>query len=430
MLHHHEDLPARSPDITSNSTNNEMESLQVNATMRELRDQPEAKDERPEWLKQAMTKVGLGLAGATIITGTFTTDPAHALSIQPQFPGTPSIPEEVHARAAAAIPQTPEILTQVIERSLPATVQIDTKADVKEGSTVRVRHGSGSGFFFRDDGYIVTNHHVIEGAKEVGVTLISGERVLARVIGTDPASDIAVLKITTSQKVPTLPLGNSNELKQGEIVIALGNPMGLENTATVGIVSSTHRSTFHVGLPNVLGYIQTDAAINPGNSGGALLNLRGEVIGINDAVLRNADNLGFALPISEAKRIISELTEHGKVTHSVIGIEAAPLTHRALELLRDDPKLAPVVKGVTPGYGAVILRVQPKSVAEGAGLRPGDIVKEINGEKIKDDGDLRKITAATPKGELVQVKITRGGTSKTISVPVSERPADAPPFLL
>lgn len=432
MQHHHEEQSRRS-ELNDSPDTQWDSSLQIPPQMQELREEITAQaqhDDRPDWLKQAMTKVGLGIAGATIITGTFTTNPAHALQNQTSSPQRSPIPEEIHLKAAAVIPQNPDILANIIERSLPATVQIDTKTEIPNGTSTDVRHGFGSGFIIHEDGFIVTNHHVVGGAKEVGVTLISGERVLAKVVGTDPASDIALLKINASKKLPTLPLGDSDTLKQGEVVIALGNPMGLENTATVGIISSTHRSTFHVGLPNVIGYIQTDAAINPGNSGGALLNLKGQVIGINDAVLRDADNLGFALPISEAKRIISELKVDGQVDHAVIGVEAAPLNYRALESLRNDPKTAPLVNDLTPGYGAIVVRVRAGSPAQTAGLRPGDVLQEINGERIRDDGNLRKDIDAMKIGDSVKVKVIRNKTPITLTITLTERPGNAEPLLL
>lgn len=280
------------------------------------------------------------------------------------------------------------------------------------------RQSLGSGFIINKEGYILTNFHVIENATEIIVTLSADKKdYKAEVIGQDQKLDIALIKISANGNLPVATIGDSDALKIGEWVLAIGNPFGLGGTVTAGIVSQKGRV---IGAGPYDNFIQTDASINPGNSGGPLFNIRGEVVGINTAIIAGGQGIGFATPINMAKEVLLQLKERGKVTRGWIGVSIQELT----------PELARSF-GLTEAKGVLVSSVNPGDPAEKAGIEPGDIIVSFDGKDIYDIGDLPRTVAATAPGKSVEVGIVRNGKAKTLFITVStkmdEEPAEKAP---
>lgn len=283
----------------------------------------------------------------------------------------------------------------------------------------REERGSGSGFIINSGGQILTNAHVVDGADTVTVTLKDGRRFDGKVLGEDTVTDVAVIKID-AKNLPAIALGNSDSLQPGEAVIAIGNPLGLNNTVTSGIISATGRSSSDIGASDKrVDYIQTDAAINPGNSGGPLLNARGEVIGMNTAIIRGAQGLGFAIPIRTAQRIAQELIAKGRVDHPYLGIQMVTLTPEIRE--RINTKFGDRIN-LTTDKGVLLVDVVPRSPAATAGLRPGDIIQTINNRPVTKIEEVQKIVENSQIGNTLQIQLERNGQTTQVAV----RPAPLP----
>jgi Do/DeqQ family serine protease len=270
--------------------------------------------------------------------------------------------------------------------------------------------GLGSGVVIDKSGLILTNHHVIKDADEITVRFANKQEVKGKVVGTDDKTDLAVIRVTGKDDLPVATLGNSESLRVGEWAIAIGNPFGLDHTLTVGVISATGRS--EVGIAAYENFIQTDASINPGNSGGPLLNIRGEVIGINTAIVASGQGIGFAIPVNMARKVIEDLVKKGKVTRGWLGIGIQPLT----------PDLARSF-GLQVEDGVLINQVMPGSPAEAAGLKTGDLVQSVDGKPIKDLRQLQRVIAETDIGKSVTISILRGKEQRTVKVEVREMPA-------
>ena len=321
----------------------------------------------------------------------------------------------------------------VVERLNPAVVNIDTTtrgsgrsrrgrgapegADPPDGpfefGTPRdreaPRHGAGSGFIIDADGSILTNHHVVDRAERITVKLSDGRTVRARLIGSDPDTDIALIKVDGQSGLPVAPLGDSSTLRMGEWVCAIGNPLGYEHTVTVGVVSFLGRKLFDMSLDN---YIQTDAAINFGNSGGPLINSRGEVVGINAAVSSRASSIGFAVPINGASSVLPQLRARGRVSRGYMGVG-----------LRDvDADLERSLK-LTVDRGALVQDITAGSPADRAGVRPYDVITSLDDRAIANDDQLIREIAARAPGSAARLRVIRDGHDQTLVVKLSERPA-------
>ena len=264
----------------------------------------------------------------------------------------------------------------------------------------------GSGFIIDEEGYILTNNHVIEKADKIKVLLWDEEELDAEVVGRDPKTDIALIKIKPTKPLQAIKLGDSEELQVGEWVIAIGNPFGLEHTVTAGIVSAKGRV---IGPGPYEDFIQTDASINPGNSGGPLINMRGEVVGINTAIIAGGQGIGFAIPINMAKEILSQLKDTGRVTRGWLGVMIQPVT----------PELAKQF-GLEKAEGALVSQVMDNSPAEKAGIEREDIIIEFDQKKIHKMRELPRIVANTPVGKQAEVKIIRQGKEKKLEVVLGE----------
>ncbi|ACI18473.1 S1C family serine protease [Dictyoglomus thermophilum] len=319
-------------------------------------------------------------------------------------------------------------IVTVIKKSMPAVVNISTITLVEDFFFgVYPSSGVGSGFIIDPKGYILTNYHVVEGAKKIDVTLSEGKKYPGRVVGYDKRSDLAVIKID-AENLPALPLGDSDKLEPGQFAIAIGNPYGLNRTVTLGIVSALNRTIVEPNGVRLENLIQTDAAINPGNSGGPLINIKGEVIGINTAIKSDAQGIGFAIPINKAKQIADKLIKEGKITYPWIGIRGYAITPDMLDYIK-----FPVNKGV------VIAEVVPGSPADKAGLKGGnrviyvdstqiivggDIITKIDGKPVESMEELRAEIQKRKVGDTVVLTYIRGGKEYTVKVKLEAMPED------
>lgn len=340
-----------------------------------------------------------------------------------------------------AVHQTPigqNFIAIAAERVGPAVVRIDSSRTISSGipdtlrrffgeekplppTQDRVEQGTGSGFIFSSNGRIITNAHVVEGADVVQVTLKDGRSFEGKVLGIDGVTDVAAVKIEATN-LPTVTIGQSSKLIPGQWAIAIGNPLGLDNTVTAGIISATGRSSSDVGIPDRrVRFIQTDAAINPGNSGGPLLNDRGEVIGINTAIRADAQGLGFAIPIETAARIANQLFEKGKVEHPYLGIQMVDLTQSLKEQINQENSLG---IQVTADRGVLIVQVMQSSPAASAGLKPGDVILKVNSIAVETASDVQEQVEKSRIGAAVAVEVKRGDNIKSLQVRPIAYPAD------
>ena len=269
--------------------------------------------------------------------------------------------------------------------------------------------GLGSGFIIDKAGYIVTNHHVVDGAETIKVILRDDTEYTARVIGKDPMTDIALIQVVAQRLLPAVSLGSSDNLKVGEWVAAIGSPFGLEYTVTAGIVSAKGRV---IGSGPYDDFIQTDASINPGNSGGPLINMQGQVIGINTMIIARGQGIGFAIPIDQAKGIIDQLKTNGEVTRGWLGVTIQDLKGDLAEYY-----------GVREKTGVLVTSVIPGDPADQAGIQPKDIITEVNGRRVTGSRDLTSLTAGLQVGDNAMVTLWRNGKSKTLKVQIGQRPS-------
>jgi serine protease Do len=275
--------------------------------------------------------------------------------------------------------------------------------------------GQGSGFVYKSDGYILTNSHVVEKADRLKVTFTDGRELMAEVVGKDPETDIALIKVD-AKGLPTLPLGSSEQLEIGDWVLAIGNPFGLSSTVTAGIVSAMGRS--RVGLVDYEDFIQTDAAINPGNSGGPLLNLKGEVVGINSAIFSRSGGsvgIGFAIPVDMVRTVEGQLLADGKVTRGFLGVNIQDVSQDLMHAFE-----------LPDNKGVLISSVQPDSPADKAGLKNGDVVLSIDGHAVENASQLRNRAAMTRPGTTVDMVLRRDGRQMELPVKVGYRNGEGP----
>lgn len=270
------------------------------------------------------------------------------------------------------------------------------------------RKGLGSGFVLSSDGYVLTNDHVVSKAEEIQVILESGDKYEAEIVGTDPKTDLALLKIEPEEPLPAVETGDSSALEIGDWVLAIGNPFGLGHTVTAGIVSAKGRA---LGIGQYDNFIQTDAAINPGNSGGPLFDFEGRVVGVNAAILRGGQGLGFAIPINMAKLIVEQLKSHGKVVRAWLGVMLQDITPEITEAL-----------GTEGREGGLISEISKGSPADKAGLRRGDVIVSVNGEKIEDASALARKLALLEPGVRTEFGVIRDKARKTFRIKLIEHP--------
>lgn len=405
------------------------------------------------WLKRVSAHLRMGLVGMLLASVFLLALPSNAAwategldaAMQPaETPAKTSTAPPVSATPAQPIPATNlggSFVTAAVNRVGAAVVRIDTERTVTRRQVdplfedpffrqffddglsripqeERLR-GQGSGFIIDRAGIVLTNAHVVNGADRVTVTLKDGRTYEGKVRGIDEVTDLAVVKIEGGDReLPVAPLGDSDEVQVGDWAIAVGNPVGLDNTVTLGIVSTLKRSSAQVGIPNKrLDFIQTDAAINPGNSGGPLLNAAGEVIGINTAIRADAMGIGFAIPINKAKSIQAQLVRGERVAHPYLGIQMTTLTADLARQNNSDPNSAFLVPEMD---GVLVVRVIPNTPAAKAGLRRGDIITQIDSRPVKTAEQLQDLVERSRIGQTLQVKIQRGEQIQQIAIRAGE----------
>jgi S1-C subfamily serine protease len=275
----------------------------------------------------------------------------------------------------------------------------------------RIERGTGSGFILSQDGQLITNAHVVADTDTVQVTLKDGRTYEGKVVGVDSVTDVAAVKIQ-ADKLPMVKLGNSQNLIPGQWAIAIGNPLGLDNTVTIGIISATDRTSAQVGVPEKrVSFIQTDAAINPGNSGGPLLNSQGEVIGVNTAIRADAQGLGFAIPIETAARIANELFTKGRVEHPFLGIEMVDLTPNKKQQINQENNL-----NVKQDTGILIKGITEKSPAQKGGLRNGDLIVKVNRKPVRTAAQVQKLVESSSVGDVLEIEVNRDGKFQAFKI--------------
>ncbi len=369
---------------------------------------------RTKRLSVRLAYTALGFAAALILAGTMgSLAPALANRLAFANPA-PTL------TIAAPQPSNPAAgFTATVRRVLPSVVNVSTLKVVQtsdngwpfETPRTRKAHALGSGVIISPEGYILTNNHVVEGASTVSVTLSDKREYSAKIVGTDPKTDIAVLRID-APTLPALTLGNSDRVEVGEFALAIGNPFGLGQTVTMGIVSATGRGG--LGIEDYEDFIQTDAAINPGNSGGALIDERGELIGINTAILSQAggnQGVGFAVPINLARHVMDEIVKDGKVTRSYMGVMSQDLT----------PAMATAL-GTGNTDGALISDVEPEGPAAQAGIQRGDVVRALDGQAITGSNQLRLKVSMMHPSTTVKLTLLRNGKPRSVEVRLEQMP--------
>lgn len=312
----------------------------------------------------------------------------------------PMLPQSAAGVCSASTPMSFAALAKAAD---PGVVTILTKAErvFRSGRRALVMEGLGTGFVYDRAGYVLTNNHMVEGATAVQVKFADARAVAAKLVGQDRHTDIAVLKVDLGDNVPALPLGDSDGVEVGDWVVAIGNPFGLSHTVSAGILSGKGRTKEDVQGLDPSGYfnfLQTDAAINQGNSGGPLLNLRGEVVGINTAIRANANNIGFAIPVNMVKQLLPILVREGKISRSVLGVSVRSL---------DDVEVGRL--GRPDRHGAWVVDVRAGSGADRAGIAADDVITMLDGKPIRDPNELRWLASIAGVGRTVTVRIARGG---------------------
>ena len=351
----------------------------------------------------------------------------------PWFPGLPGQRRGADpARVSDAPPPAPlqagnNFIVNAVDKVGPAVVRIDTVKRVINplgglfggGPSIQQQQGQGSGFITRSDGVLLTNAHVVEGANDVTVTLPDGRSFHGKVLGSDPVTDVAVVKVVAS-KLPVAPLGDSDKVRPGEWAIAIGNPLGLDNTVTAGIISAIGRSNA-VGEGQRVPYLQTDAAVNPGNSGGPLINDRGQVIGINTAI-RQAPGAGlsFAIPIRLARQIAAQILDRGRASHPYIGVRLQALSP---QLAREINATSAECK-LPESHGVVVVEVLSGSPASRSGLKPCDLIEQVGEERVKNPSEVQVAVDQGKVGAPLELKVRRGEQRLEIQLQPAELPRE------
>jgi S1-C subfamily serine protease len=321
----------------------------------------------------------------------------------------------------------------VVDRVGPAVVRIDAlhKSKARAGRSAAgdpdseqgSERGTGSGFILSADGQIITNGHVVEDTTQVTVTLKDGRTLPGKVVGLDPVTDLAVVKVA-GQGLPIVKIGDSSNLAAGEWAIAIGNPLGLDNTVTLGIISATGRSSSDVGIPDKrVRYIQADAAINPGNSGGPLLNAQGEVIGINTAIRADGQGLGFAIPIQTAQRIAKQILSTGKASHPYLGIKMVERSPELLKKMVTDPQFHAAAK---IDRGVIVIEVLPNTPAAKGGLKKGDVIQKVANQAVNSPNDVQEQVESSEIGKPLFLEVNRSGQPQTLPIQPEVYPSTAP----
>lgn len=387
------------------------------------------------YLGLVLVGMGVGIGGTYAVTNPQWANQLPGIATAVAQNTTPNQPLAIANSANSIVPSN--FVIDVVKETGPAVVRINSerkvKAEVPEALNDpffrnffggqppqmpdQVQRGTGSGFIISRDGQILTNAHVVAGADTVTVTLKDGRQLPGRVMGSDPTTDVAVVKIA-ADNLPAVKIGNSDNVQVGEWAIAIGNPLGLDNTVTTGIISAKGRHSAEIGVGDKrVDFIQTDAAINPGNSGGPLLNANGEAIGMNTAIIQNAQGLGFAIPINKAQSIAEQIIAKGKVDHPFLGIQMVEVTPELKQQLRQNTGVM-----LKAEQGVAIMRVVPNSPADAAGVKPGDVIQSVQGQAVQSPSQVQDLVEKTQIGSTLPLQINRDGQVVSLNVKVGVMP--------
>ena len=378
------------------------------------------------------------ILGVVLTVSTLGVSPSWAESLSPNPVFATEQPVAQQKIPTALAPHS--FVTAAVNRVGPSVVRIDTERTIsrrladplfedpsfrrffgesfpQQSPTERLQ-GLGSGFIIDRSGEILTNAHVVNQADKVTVLLKDGRTFEGKVQGVDEVTDLAVIKISAGGDLPVAALGDSSAVQVGDWAIAVGNPLGLDNTVTLGIVSTLKRTSNQVGIPDKrIDFIQTDAAINPGNSGGPLVNDQGEVIGINTAIRADAMGIGFAIPIDKAKTLKDQLMRGEKISHPYLGVQMATLTPELAQQNNNDPNSPLIIPEIN---GVLVVRVLPDTPAAAAGVRRGDVIVQIDAKSITTAEQLQTVVDNSRVGQVLQVKVQRGNQTQQLAVRTSE----------
>ncbi|MFN5978662.1 MAG: HhoA/HhoB/HtrA family serine endopeptidase [Pseudanabaena sp.] len=357
---------------------------------------------------------------------------------------SPAIAQDSDKAKSIAVPRN--YVVDAVNRTGPAVVRINASRTVTNNQQIpdvfledpmfrqffgdqlqrmpreRVERGTGSGFIINKEGDIITNAHVVSGADKVTVILKDGRQIEGKVIGSDELTDVAVVQVK-ADNLPTVSLGSSASLQPGDWAIAIGNPLGLDNTVTAGIVSAIGRKSGQIGVDKRVSFIQTDAAINPGNSGGPLLNQNGEVIGVNTAIIQGAQGLGFAIPIETARRISKQLIQNGKVSRAYLGIQMVTVNPNVKKQVNQDANLGIQISEDT---GVLITRVVEDSPAARAGAKRGDVIVKFDNQEIITADQVTQLVEDRAVGDKIRMEVKRNGQTISLNVEAAQFPQKFP----
>jgi len=357
---------------------------------------------------------------------------------------SPAIAQDSDKNKAIPVPRN--YVVDAVNRTGPAVVRINASRTVANNQQIpdvflddpmfrqffgdqlqrmpkeRVERGTGSGFIINKEGDIITNAHVVSGADKVTVILKDGRQIEGKVLGSDELTDVAVIQVK-SDNLPTVSLGSSASLQPGDWAIAIGNPLGLDNTVTAGIISAIGRKSGQIGVDKRVSFIQTDAAINPGNSGGPLLNQNGEVIGVNTAIIQGAQGLGFAIPIETAQRIAKQLIQNGKVSRAYLGIQMVTVDPSVKKQVNQDSNLG---IQISEDKGVLITRVVEDSPAAKAGAKRGDVIVKFDNQEILTADQVTQLVEDRAVGDKIRMEVKRNGQTVALNVEAAQFPQKFP----
>jgi S1-C subfamily serine protease len=379
--------------------------------------------------------VGLLIMFISLGGGFLTAGSAQAIPLQPGLSAFETLQED-RILLAQISPET-NFVTAAVSKTEAAVVQVNvsrTLAGTRDvpaflrpfigggqplPSNAPVLRGLGSGFVIGSDGLILTNAHVVDEADTVTVSFQDGRILEGQVLGKDPVTDVAVIQVE-AENLPTVTIGDSDAVQQGQWAIAIGNPLGLQETVTVGVISGTDRSSAAIGIPDKrVGFIQTDAAINPGNSGGPLLNAVGDVIGINTAIVRGTQGLGFAIPINAAQRIAQQLITTGYVEHPYIGVQMTTLNPQVKQFINTSPNSGIQIE---EDQGILVVQVQRNSPAAKAGIRVGDVIQTIDNQPVTNASKVQHLIEKAGVGGELPVELRRNGRTVALTIEPEQLP--------
>lgn len=374
-----------------------------------------------DWIQKLVTC--LLIVFVSVGVGFLNNSPAQALPLQPtglaQSSSEDNFVTAAVDKAESAVVQVNVSRTLAGTRDIPGLLRPFLGGEQPGASDAPVLRGIGSGFVIDSAGLLLTNAHVVDEADTVTVSFQDGRILEGQVLGKDPITDVAVIQVQ-AENLPTVTIGDSDAVKQGQWAIAIGNPLGLQETVTVGVISGTDRSSAAIGIPDKrVGFIQTDAAINPGNSGGPLLNAAGDVIGINTAILQGAQGLGFAIPINTAQQIAQQLITTGQAQHPYIGVQMATLNPQVKQFINSSPNSGMQVE---EDQGILVVQVQRNSPAAKAGVRVGDVIQMVADQPVTQANKVQQLIEKVGVGGKLPVQLQRNGRTVALAIEPEQLP--------